>query len=141
MIVNTSVYRSARAALPNYSPEWWSVPEVKRVARPIPLRPARRRRIAWCGCAADIAGEGFALGVDGFESLLHLVRRGVLVQVAQHQDGRLQQRGGVGDVFAGNVGGRAVHRLEDGAIDAEVGAGNQAQAAHQAAQRSLTMSP
>ena len=52
--------------------------------------------------------------------------------MAEHEHGGLQQRGGVGDVFAGDVGGGAVDGFEDGALDAEVGAGDEAEAADEA---------
>ena len=88
-------------------------------------------KLRGAGRAAHVAGERLALGVDRFQSALHLVGGGRLVQVAQHQDRRLQQRRGVGHVLAGDVRRRAVHRLEDGALQAEVGARHQAQPADQ----------
>ena len=42
------------------------------------------------------------------------------VDVAQHQQRRQQQRRGVGDALAGDVGRAAVHRLEHADLDAEV---------------------
>ena len=55
--------------------------------------------------AAYVAGEGFALGINGVEGPLHLVSRGLLVKVAQHQHRGLEQSSGVGHVLAGNVRG------------------------------------
>jgi hypothetical protein len=52
--------------------------------------------------------------------------------VVEHQRAGQQQRRGVGDALAGDVGRRAVHRLEDRRIGADVGARRHAQAAHQA---------
>ena len=52
--------------------------------------------------------------------------------MAEHENCGLKQRCGVGNVFAGNVGSGAVHGFEDGAIDAEVGTGNQAEATDEA---------
>jgi len=72
------------------------------------------------------AGDGFALGVDGFKSCLHLVSRGHSSDDGA-SDGRLQQGGGIGDVFAGDVGRRAVDGFEDGALRGQVGAGDQAE--------------
>ena len=72
------------------------------------------------GRAAYVAGAGLALGIKRFEGLLHPVGRGLFVEVAQHEDGGLQEDRGVGHMLAGNVGGGA---LEDGALEAEVGAG------------------
>src|SRR6266568_167901 len=80
-------------------------------------------------CAtADIAGEGFALGVDGFESFLNLDGGSFLVEVVQHEDGRLHQGGGVGYVLAGDVGGRSVNGFEDGALMPQVCSRNQTEA-------------
>src|SRR6185437_3400298 len=55
--------------------------------------------------------------------------RFAFVDVAQHENGGLQQGRGVSDVFAGNVGGGAVDGLEDGGVGADVGSGNESQAA------------
>src|SRR4051812_28052241 len=71
--------------------------------------------------AADIAGKALALGVDGFESFLYFVGRGFFVEMAQHQNGGLEQGCRIGYVLAGDVGGGAVHGFEDGAVVAEVG--------------------
>src|ERR1700735_242712 len=54
--------------------------------------------------AADIARERFALGVDGLECLVDSVRRGFFAEMAEHEDGRLQQRRWVGEILAGDVG-------------------------------------
>ncbi len=55
----------------------------------------------------------------------------MLVEVLQHQAGRQDQRGRVGDALAGDVRRRAVNRLEDGRFSADVGAGREAETAHQ----------
>ena len=47
-------------------------------------------------------------------------------QVAEHQDAAEDEGGGVGDSFAGDVGGAAVDGLEDGDVMADVGAGGYA---------------
>src|SRR6185437_11906677 len=79
--------------------------------------------------AAHVAGEALALGVDGFEGLLDFVGSRFLVQVAEHEDGRLQQGRGIGDVFTRDVGRRSVDGFEDGAVVAEIRSGHQPQAA------------
>src|SRR5579875_472961 len=60
------------------------------------------------GAAAYIAGEGLAFGVDLLEGGLDLSGRCRFIQVVQHQDGGLEQGGGVGFVLAGDVRGGAV---------------------------------
>jgi len=52
--------------------------------------------------------------------------------VVEHHRGGQQQGGRVRDALAGDVGRRAVHRLEDGRIGADVGTRGHAQAADQA---------
>src|SRR5208282_2666744 len=71
-------------------------------------------------------------GVDRLQGLVDLVGGGGFVQVAQHQHRGLQQSGGVGNILAGNIRSRSMHRLEDGALEAEVGAGNKAETADEA---------
>ena len=46
-------------------------------------------KLTRAGGAADIAGQRFARGVDGLDRVLDVVGERVLVQVAEHQDGRL----------------------------------------------------
>lgn len=84
------------------------------------------------GLAAEIAGEGLALGEGVEGGLLDPV--GVLVQVhvPQHHQGAEEQGGGVGQGLAGNVGGRAVDGLEDGALVADVAGRGKAETADQA---------
>src|SRR5665213_144975 len=89
-------------------------------------------KLAGSGSATYVAGQGLVLGVHRFHGLLHLVCRGGLVNVAQHEHGRLQQRGGIRHIFACDVGRGAVYRFEDGALHAQVCSRNQAQAAHEA---------
>ncbi len=85
--------------------------------------------------AADVAGEGLAFGVDLFEGGLDLFGGVGFVEVVEHEDGGLQQGGGVGLVLAGDVGGGAVDGFEDGALVAEVGAGDEAEAADEGRSR------
>ncbi len=54
------------------------------------------------------------------------------VDVAEHHDGRQQQRRRVRDAFAGDVGRAAVDGFEDGAVGAEVGRAHDAKAADEA---------
>ena len=58
----------------------------------------------------------------------------VLVQlhVAQHHHARQQKCGGIGQVLAGDIRGRPVHSLENGAISADVAAGSEAETADEA---------
>ena len=63
---------------------------------------------------------------------LDLVRVLVKVHVSQHHHAGQQQRGGVGQVLAGDVGGSAVHRLEYRAVSADVAAGREAKTADKA---------
>ena len=59
-----------------------------------PALPHRRQhgigKLAGSGGAAHVAREGLAPGVDRLQRALHLLRRGLLIQVAQHQNSRLQ---------------------------------------------------
>jgi hypothetical protein len=57
---------------------------------------------------------------------------GVLVEMVEHHHGALDEGRGVGDALACDVRGRAVDRLEDGVLGADVGPGDDAEAADQA---------
>lgn len=84
------------------------------------------------GLATQVAGEGLALGKGVEDGLLDSV--GVLVEahVPQHHDGAEEQRSGVGEALAGNVGGGAVDSLEDGALVADVARGSETKTTDQA---------
>ena len=56
----------------------------------------------------------------------------LLAEVAEHQHGAEDQRRGIGEAFAGDVGGGAVDGFEHGDAVADVGAGREAEAADQA---------
>lgn len=84
------------------------------------------------GLAAQVAGQGLALGEGGECGLLDAVGVVAEAHVAQHHHGGEQQGGGVGEALAGDVGGGAVDGFEDGALVADVARGGQAQAADEA---------
>lgn len=81
------------------------------------------------GLAAEITGQGLALGQSVKDGLFNLVGVVVEAHVAQHHDGAEQQGGGVGEALAGNVGGGTVDGLEDGALVTDVAGGGQAETA------------
>ena len=69
------------------------------------------------GFSAYIASE-FVLGaIDLFQTIVNLVGGVVFAEMAQHQLGGADDRGRVGQIFAGDVRRRSVHRFEDGAAD------------------------
>src|SRR5690606_11945596 len=82
--------------------------------------------------AAEVGGEGVAGGQGGFDGFAQAGGGIVLAEVVEHLRGAQQQRAGVGHALAGDVRGRAVDRLEDRRVGADVGARGQAEAADQA---------
>ena len=74
----------------------------------------------------------FFLGQHLRQRGVDAARRVVLADVAQHQHAGEDHRHRVGDVLAGDVRRRAVHRLEHRALFADVGAGRHAEAADEA---------
>jgi hypothetical protein len=85
--------------------------------------------LAGLGLAAQVAGQSLALGQGVEDGLLDAVGVVVETHVPQHHDGAEQQGSGVGQVLAGDIRGRAVDGLEDGALVTNVARGGQAQAA------------
>ena len=83
------------------------------------------------GRSAYIAGQRLAFCIDGLNGGMHFIGGSHFVQMPQHQNGRLQQCCGVGDIFARYVWSRTVYRFKDGALVAEIGAGNKAQSTDQ----------
>ena len=84
----------------------------------------------------------FALGDHLGDRLLEPVGRVVFLQMAQHQHPGEHHRHRVHLVLPGVLRRRAVRRLEDGGLGAEVAAGGEPEPADQAGgQRSETMSP
>jgi hypothetical protein len=68
------------------------------------------------GLATKVTSDGLTLSKDAEDGVLDLA--GVLgeTHVLKHHDGRKQESSGVGEVLAGNIGGRTVDSLEDGAL-------------------------
>lgn len=83
------------------------------------------------GLAAQIAGQIFGLLDDAEACGLDFVGVCIQFQVSQHHDGRQQQCGGIGQIFASNIGRGAMHRFEECTIQAHIAWWRQAQAAHQ----------
>src|ERR1035437_7602787 len=83
------------------------------------------------GSAAHVAGQLAAVAVDLVDGVADLQGGVVLAEMAQHQQRRSQNSGRVGDISSGNVGCGTVHRFKDGALVAEIRAGNEAEAADQ----------
>lgn len=84
------------------------------------------------GLAAEITGQGLALGQGVEDGLLNLVGVVVETHVAQHHDRAEQQGGGVGKALAGDIRGGAVDGLEDGALVTDVAGGGQAETTDEA---------
>ena len=75
---------------------------------------------------AEVARHVLAFLQHRGDRVPHPVARLLLADVVEQQGAREDQRDGVRDVLARDVGGAAVHRLEDGALLADVGAGGEA---------------
>jgi hypothetical protein len=88
--------------------------------------------LAGLGLAAQVTGQGLALGEGVEDGPLDAVGVVVETHVPQHHDGAEQQGSGVGQVLAGNVGGRTVDGLEDGALVTNVARGGQAETTDEA---------
>src|SRR5260370_10254417 len=83
------------------------------------------------GGAADVARKFAAVAVDLVNRVADLQSRLVLAKMAQHEQCGSQDGGGIGDVFPGNVGCGPVYGFKDGALVAEIRAGDKAEAADQ----------
>ena len=83
------------------------------------------------GRAAQVVGRRRALGDDVADGRLELGRGVRVAEVAEHQRAGQDQRGRVRLVQAGVLRRRAVDRLEDGGLGADVGARRDAEAADQ----------
>ena len=70
-------------------------------------------------------------GVDPANGAFEAPGSFALVQVSQHQHGRLHERGGIRQALAGDIGRGAVHGFEDGVVIADVCARHNPQSAHQ----------
>lgn len=116
----------------------WHVPPVRvifsfqKVSATLQLGDDGGGVLVGLGLAAQVAGQGLALGEGGEGGLLDAVGVVAEAHVTQHHHGGEQQGGGVGEALAGDVGGGAVDGLEDGALVADVARGGQAQAADEA---------
>ncbi len=95
-------------------------------------RDQRTREFRGVGLAAQVPGAHI-IGVQGLLDRGSQPSRHVRqVAVIEHHRGGEQQRDGIGDAFAGNVGRGAVHRFEYGGVGADIAARRHPQAAHQA---------
>lgn len=81
--------------------------------------------------AAEVAGEGFALGKHGIIGRLDFFGDRLFVDVVEHHHAGHNHRQRVGDPFVGDVRGRAMDGFEDGRFITDVAAGDNAQAADQ----------
>src|ERR1700722_6093680 len=81
------------------------------------------------GLAANVAGQLLAMAVDFFEGIANLSGGLELAEMAQHEQRRSQQGGWIGEIFSRDIGSRAVDGLKNSAVVAEVGTGNESQAA------------
>lgn len=73
-----------------------------------------------------------ALSQSVKDSLLNLIRMLIQVHMLQHHDTTQQQRRGVRETLAGDIGRGTVHGLKDGALVADVARGGQTQPTNQA---------
>ena len=79
------------------------------------------------GCsAAEVAGGVLALAINAFEGGFDAAGGGTLAEMIEHHDAAHQQRGGIGEAFAGDVRRGAVHGLEHSALVADISAGHHA---------------
>src|SRR5208337_2046371 len=86
------------------------------------------------GCAsgpAQVAREMLVFTEHLLNGRADMVGRILLAQMSQHQNTGAQHRGRVGNVFAGDVGSRAVYRFENGALVAKVRTRYHSQATHE----------
>src|SRR5260370_18222760 len=83
------------------------------------------------GGAAHVAGQFAAVAVDLVDGVADLEGGVVLAKMAQHQQRRSQNCGGISDIPSGDVRCGAVHRFKDGALVAEIRARYEAKSADQ----------
>jgi hypothetical protein len=83
------------------------------------------------GGAAYVPREFAAVAVDLVNRVADLHRSLIFTKVTQHEQGRSQHGSGIGDIFPGDVGRGAVDGFEDGALVAEIRAGDETEAADQ----------
>src|SRR6185295_19031886 len=62
----------------------------------------------------DVAGSDLAFGEDRADCVLDAIGRCLFSEIAQHQYSTENYGGGISDSFTGDVGGGAVHGLENG---------------------------
>src|ERR1019366_1356571 len=81
--------------------------------------------------AAHVARQFAAVAVNLVDGVADLEGGVVLAEMAQHQQRGSQNSGGIRDISSGDVGCGTVHRFKDGALMAEIRAGDQAKSADQ----------
>ncbi len=84
------------------------------------------------GGAADVFGDVLALAVDGDQGFFDALGGGAFIEIVEHEDCREGEGCGIRKAFAGDVWSCAVDGFEDGAIGADVAAGNYAESADEA---------
>ena len=72
-----------------------------------------------------IPSQTLCLDINLLQRPLHQVGGRLFLDMPQHQHRRLQQRGGIGNVFPRNIRSRPMHRFKDGGVVSDVRAGNQ----------------
>lgn len=83
------------------------------------------------GLAAQVTGQGLALGHGVKNGLLDATSVLVEAHVPQHHDGAEQEGSGVGKTFSSNIGSRTVDSLEDGALVTNVAGGSETETTNQ----------
>src|SRR4029077_13505402 len=87
----------------------------------------RIRKLRSSRLTANVASGSVFGAIDLFESVMNLISGLMFAQMSEHQLSRADYSSRVCHVLARNVGCRAVDGFEDGAMVAQVGAGNEAQ--------------
>jgi hypothetical protein len=82
--------------------------------------------------ATEVAGAYLIFVQRPIDPLAHPIRKVAPVNVIEHHRGREQKRDRIGYPLTRKIRGRAMHRLENRGIDADVGGGSHAQPTHKA---------